>query len=208
MAKYIKQEMNDLSGTGQKKAYYRLERAGHISSEEFVELMSAPGMGVTDGTVMQVFCHAAHQLATALAKGYSVSIDGIGTFSATLGVKVDKEMDGWEADEEKRNAQSLELDGVNFRADSALVQQANRQCHLERGGVSRLSPSPFTLEERLELAHNYLAQHKFMRIVDYMKITKQSRSAAAKELVAFREEECTGITTTGRGSSKLYVLRG
>lgn len=206
MAKYIKQEMNDLRGTGKKNAFYRLERAGHITSDEFVKLVSAPGMGVTDGTAIQVFKHAAYQLANALAQGYSVTLDGIGTFSATVGVVADKEMDGLEEGDEQRNARSLKLDGVNFRVDVNLLRQANAHCKLERGRVSRLQPSPYTVEQRLQLAKEYLTVHNFMRIADYMKLTKQSRFTATKELVVFREDEATGITTVGRGSSKLYVL--
>ncbi|MGL4853071.1 MAG: HU family DNA-binding protein [Phocaeicola sp.] len=207
MAKYIKQEMNDLRKTGEKRAFYRLERAGHMDSEEFVKRVSEPGTGVTDGTVLQVFRHAAYQLAQALAKGYSVTLDGIGTFSATVGVLPDKEMDGLEENEEQRNARSLRLNGVNFRVDSRLLTQASQQCRLERGRVSRLQPSPFSREERLNLAKEYLCKNHFMRIADYMKLTQQSRFTATKELAAFRDEADSGIIAVGNGSSKLYVLR-
>lgn len=208
MAKYIKQEMNDLRGTGEKSTFYRLERAGQITGDEFAKFISAPGMGVTEGTALQVLRHAADQLAYLLAQGYSVTIEGIGSFSATVGLVAHKEMDGLEQGEEQRNARSLELDGVNYRAATTLLREANKQCKLQRGGVSRLQPSPYTREERLELAQAYLKENRFMRIADYMAMTKQSRFVATKELVAFREEEATAITTVGRGGNKLYVLRG
>ncbi|MGL4519770.1 MAG: DNA-binding protein [Phocaeicola sp.] len=207
MAKYIKQEMNDLRGSGENKVFYRLERAGNFTSSEFIKRISAPGTGVTEGTVMQVLSHVATELAALLAEGYSVALDGIGTFSATVGVVPCKELDGLEEKATQLNARSLQLDGVNYRAARSLLADANRVCKLERGEVCRLQPSPYSREERLQLAVNYLQQHPFMRIADYMELTKQSRFVATKELMAFREQEGAPLTTTGRGGSKLYVLK-
>lgn len=207
MAKYIKQEMNDLRGTGESRAFYRLERAGHITTEELVKMVSAPGMGVTAGGAMQVLRQVAEQLGCLLGQGYSVTLEGIGSFSATLGLAENKEMDGLADKGERRNARSLVLDGVNYRVATSLLKEANANCKLERGRVSRLQPSPFSREERLQLAQAYLKENHFMRITNYMELTKQSRSVATKELALFREDEATAITTTGYGNSKLYILR-
>ena len=35
MAKYVKQEMNDLNGSDKKRAYYRLETIRNLSGDEF-----------------------------------------------------------------------------------------------------------------------------------------------------------------------------
>ena len=37
MTKYVKQEMNDLNGSGKKRAYYRLETIRNLSGDEFIE---------------------------------------------------------------------------------------------------------------------------------------------------------------------------
>ena len=39
MAKYIKQEMNDLNGKGETKAYYRLQTTRNIDATEFVSTL-------------------------------------------------------------------------------------------------------------------------------------------------------------------------
>lgn len=37
MARYIKQEMPDLNGTGETKCYYRLEKRRNLSTKEFLK---------------------------------------------------------------------------------------------------------------------------------------------------------------------------
>ena len=74
---------------------------------------------------------------------------------------------------------------------------------------TKLCRSPYTKEERLQLALDFLNDpaHPFMRLDDYATLTGLSKTVASKELVEFRENAETGITTTGRGTSKVYVKR-
>ena len=60
--------------------------------------------------------HSSDELAYYMAQGYSVSIDGVGTFKPTLGIAEGKETDTLDGDEQKRNARSIMVNGVNFRA--------------------------------------------------------------------------------------------
>ncbi|MBP3679386.1 MAG: DNA-binding protein [Bacteroidaceae bacterium] len=205
MAKYIKQEMPNMNGTNEPQVYYRLQTNRNIKFKEFTEHICQPGTGVNRGTVEQVMAHVADRLAELLGDGYSVTIDGVGTFKATLGLKRDKEMDSFNESEAKLNARSLQLNGVSYRADKSLVKKANLRCKLERAGESRLRQSPYTKEERLGLALDFLAKHGAMRIANYVEITGLSRSAATKELIEFRNDSSSGISFIGRGSSKVYV---
>lgn len=207
MAKYIKQEMNDLNGKGAPQAYYRLQTTQHIDAEKFVKSLCHKFKGISEGDVQRILISAADHLADLLAEGYSVSIGDIGTFKATIGLEKGKEMDALEGDEPKRNARSLCLNGVNFRADKQLVLRANKQCKLERAGVARLHQSPYNKEERLQLALDYLGKHHAMKVVDYMKLTEFSRSSAANELRDFSHDPTSDITFIGRGSSKTYIKR-
>ena len=129
MAKYIKQEMPDLNKVGENKAYYRMETSRRVSMEEFVETIAMPGHGITAGEAKQVLGQAAHALARLLSEGCVVTIDGIGTFKATVGVRDDKEQDAFAADEPQRNAQSIEVNGVHYKVDKRLVRDINVQCH-------------------------------------------------------------------------------
>ena len=205
MAKYIKQEMNDLSGKGEEKVYYRLQTERNIAFDELAqEIESRHGM-MNRGLVKNVMAYVVDAMAELMGKGYSVSIDGLGTFRASLGLEKDKEMDGFDEGETKRNARSLRLTGINYRADKELIKNANHHCKLERAGEARLHHSPYSPEERLEKALQYLEEYGAMRVVDYMNLTKLSRTKAAMELKGFGEDASSGITFIGRGSAKVYV---
>ena len=205
MAQYIKQEMPNLNGTEEPQVYYRLKTNRNISSKEFVKHISRNDSAVDRGEIEGVLIRIADGLAELLGNGYSVTLDGVGTFKAGLGLKRDKEMDSFEEDETKRNARSLQLTSINYRADKTLVREANRRCKLERYGESRLRKSPYTKEQRLQLALEFLDKNSAMRIGDYMKLTGLSRTTATMELKAFRQDPASGITFVGRGSQKVYV---
>ena len=205
MAQYIKQEMPNLNGTEEPQVYYRLKTNRNISSKEFVKHISRNDSAVDRGEIEGVLIRIADGLAELLGNGYSVTLDGVGTFKAGLGLKRDKEMDSFEEDETKRNSRSLQLTSINYRADKTLVREANRRCKLERYGESRLRKSPYTKEQRLQLALEYLDKNSAMRIGDYMKLTGLSRTTATMELKAFRQDPASGITFVGRGSQKVYV---
>ena len=205
MAQYIKQEMPNLNGTEEPQVYYRLKTNRNISSKEFVKHISRNDSAVDRGEIEGVLIRIADGLAELLGNGYSVTLDGVGTFKAGLGLKRDKEMDSFEEDETKRNARSLQLTGINYRADKTLVREANRRCKLERYGESRLRKSPYTKEQRLQLALEFLDKNSAMRIGDYMQLTGLSRTTATMELKAFRQDPASGITFVGRGSQKVYV---
>ncbi len=47
MARYIKQEMSDLDGTGKKRVYYRMKIEQNVAMEHFVERITYPGSGLS-----------------------------------------------------------------------------------------------------------------------------------------------------------------
>lgn len=206
MAKYIKQEIADMRGTGETKAYYRMKTIRNIGMEEFIEIMTRHG-GMTRGTAIAVLTQASETLAELMGMGYTVSIDGIGTFKATVGLKRFKEMDSIEGEDPKRNAQSLCVDGVNIKADKQLVKQVSMKCKLERSHTSRLRKSPYTREERLALALKYIEENGLMRLADYAQLTGLSRTTACRELKELCSDKNNGIDTDGRGAHKVYVKR-
>lgn len=207
MAEYIKQEMPDLTGKGEPACYYRMKINKNVTMEDFIEDVAQPGSGLNPGMVKHVITQVSKKLAWLMADGNSVTIEGLGTFKAALGVSRFKEMDTLEGDEAKRNAQSIEVNGVNFRVDPALVRQTDLYCTLHRGKSCRLHKSPYTREERLALALKFLDGHAQMCVDDYVRLTGLSRTTAVRELKAFREDPQSGIDFRGFGSHKVYVRR-
>ena len=207
MARYIKQELPDLHKTGEKKAYYRMKTERKIDFNQFVDLISSHNSGISKGEAFSVLMHATDTLAELLAQGYSVAIDELGTFKATVGLVKDKEMDSFEEGTPKLNARSLRVDGVSFKADKRLILNVDKRCDLKRAGVSRLCRSPFTKEERLQKALEYLNAHGAMKVKNYVELTSLSHTVAAKELREFEHDAAFGITSIGRLAGKVYVRR-
>lgn len=207
MARYIKQELPDLRRTGEKKAYYRLKTEQKIDFHQFIDRISSHNSGISRGEAFRVLTHATDTLAELLAEGYSVTIDDMGTFKATVGLVEDKEMDSFEEGFPKLNARSLKIDGVSFQADRKLIVNVDKRCYLKRAGTSRLCRSPFTKEERLQKAQEYLKSHGAMKVKNYMEFTGLSHTVAAKELREFENDAASGITSIGRLAGKVYVRR-
>mgnify|MGYP002626795887 FL=1 len=204
MAKYVKQEVTDLNGTGKSQAYYKMLVYRNVDFEEFVERCVQHG-GMQRSAIVGVITHVCNELALTLADGYSVTIDGLGTFGAKLGVRPDKEQDGFEEDEQKRNASSIEVSGVSFRADRGLVSNVNDHCRLEPGGARRLHRSPYPIEERVQRAREFLAENGVMRTSDYAQLTGLSKTVASIELRQLCNTPDSGITSRGRKSGKVYI---
>ncbi len=207
MAKYVKQEMSDLNGSGKKRAYYRLQTIRNLSGDEFIEIMAGRHAGVNPAMVKQVLYQAAEDMAFYMAMGYTVTLDGIGTFRPSLGVRRGKQMEEMEEGSTKRNAQSICVNDINFKPAKRLIKRTNEECELERGGTNKLHRSPYTKEERLKLAQEFLENNLFMRVRDYITLTKLSRTAASMELREFSQQPDSGIGWTGSGSSKLYIKK-
>ena len=207
MAKYIKQEMPDIAGKGVHQVYYRMQTERNIGAAEFVEEVVGLGTGLSEGAVTHVLEQMVQTMARLLADGHTVTIGGLGTFRTAIGVMEGKEQDTFDTDEPKRNAQSIEVKGVNFRADKALVKDIRVQCRLERGKESRLHRSPYTREERLARALAFMEEHTVLRVPDYVKLTGLSRTTASLELRELCQDPTSGIRSMGQRASKVYIKR-
>lgn len=136
-----------------------------------------------------------------------MSLDDWGTFKATVGLEEGKEMDTIDGDGSKRNARSLQLDGVSFMADKKLVRNARSHCKLERAGIVRVNRSPYSKEERLQKALDYLEVNQVLKVSQYMALTGLSHTTAANELRAFSRDASSGISKVGRRPAVVYVKK-
>ncbi|MBQ9361973.1 MAG: hypothetical protein IJT97_00980 [Bacteroidaceae bacterium] len=205
MAEYVKQEMNDVRGTGEQKAYYRLKTYDNWGMDRVLEMLDS--YGIKPGEVQKVVSGLNYAISTILSLGHTATIEGIGTFRASLGLNTGKEMDGFDPDETARNAQSVRVRKVLFKADKRLVQEVSSKIRLERGEDQHLHLPQTSREERLAQLHNYLTRHAFIKVGEYQRLTGLSRYQATQELLAFDRDETSGIGHQGRSSHKLYVKR-
>lgn len=206
MAEYIKREMPDMDGSGKRKCYYKVKAYSNLGSKDFVKKLCYPGSGLSQGEVAKVISQLVKEMKLWLACGHTVTIDGLGTFSLSIGVTDDGEVEDFDGNGKKVTGRRLGVRGVKFRPDKQLVSDIDRACKLHKGYVSPNNRSPYTRDERLKLAQDYIAGHHFMRVRDYEAMTGLPHSTAAKELRDFCEQP-TGITFEGRGNTKVYVER-
>ena len=150
----------------------------------------------------------ADELAYQMGQGKSVKLDGIGTFVPSLALRIDKERETGEADSTRRNARSIVVGSINFRAEKSLIHNTNYNCDLERSQQKfRRSSQKYTPEERLERAKQYLTGHPYMTVRNYVQLTGLRPTTASVELRKWAENPESGITTSGRGTHKVYIQR-
>ena len=200
MAKYTMRTMNDLQAKGKTTTYPKLLNAGMISTQElalYIEKATSYTVGDVKGLLEVLSDYIANQT----AQGHSVKLDGLGVFSATLGL-----VEGTEREEEggsRRNAASVQVRSIRFRPDRDLIGRADTYCHLERVKTPASTLLIPTREERLAAALDFIRANAFLRTADYVALTGLSRTAAHSELRTFQNEGL--LDTRGGGTHKVYV---
>lgn len=202
---YVMKEMPDLNGKGERITYPQLVMVGQTSTRQLVEYISKVS-AFSQGVVEGVLCEIAGAMAHDMAQGFSVKLDGIGTFSPGLVLRDDKEREEAGEDAKHRNAQSIQVGKVNFQAEKELVWRTNEHCTLKRAPWKPARSSrKYTPEQRLEMAKNYLETHPFITVHNYGQLTGLLQSAATTELRKWAHTPGTGIGISGRGSHRIYI---
>ena len=218
--------MVDLNNPGQTIFTYRMKTLP-MGNADFIE-DCARYTTFSEPEIMGILNLVADQLAKRMARGYSVTIDGLGTFKAQVGLTRDARKrkkeeekqsaalatDGYgsqqeetEAAQRSLNARSLEVTGVLWKPAKSLIRDTNLACNLERGGTEMLRTSKYTFEERKARALAFIKQNTVMRVDDYVRLTGLSHTKAAAELKNMCNGENSGITSTGTHSSKVFIAK-
>ena len=221
MLQYYKQEQRDSFDMHKTRTVYRLHPNGHVSGEKFINMV-AHRRGFSESIIGGVLNDVAEELALLLGEGRAVTVPGIGTFSLGIRLKeerkqqLDEEQDAAEGTSKKAtepNARNIELHHLNFRKDKELFREISRHFNQQTmkrvGGKQghRITIDDTTQRQRIEAAHRYLEEHHYMHVGDYAELTGLSYTSAQRELRELDRYQYSGITSKGRGSHKVYVLR-
>lgn len=207
MAYYVMEEMPDIHKKGERVLYPRFAMTEQVSTETVAKTV-AERSSFTVGDIEGVLKEVATEIARQMAHGNSVKIDGIGTFSPSLALRVDKEREEAGEDATHRNARSIVVGKVNLRVDMDLLRNTNIRCSLERAPwKTRRSSQKYTAEERLTMALKHLEEHPFLTVGEYQQMTGLLHTTAANELKHWSEQDGSGIDTSGRGSHRVYVRK-
>lgn len=207
MARYIMEEMPDIRKTGKKVTYPKFARIENMSTKELAKRIEDVS-GFSAGDIEGVFLQASIEMAHLMANGYSVKIDGIGTFTPSLALCKGKEREEAGDGGTHRNAQSIVVGDVNFRVDRTMIRNINSRCNLERAPWKRQhSSQKYTPEQRLTLALEYLEKHAFLTVREYRRLTGLLQTAATNELRQWAHQPDSGIGIDGIGSHRVYIKK-
>lgn len=206
MAQYIMEKLAIGMLSEGERLFPRLVDGQTIDSSRIAELIEQR-TSFTRGDAMGLLTELAAIVEEQIADGNSVKINGLGTLRPVLGL-VDKDKRGEWTDSANRTTTSrnVRLKTIAFRPDSQLFGRASHGMNLERksNSLGRKRPST-TIEERAAMARQYIAEHGFMRVADYVALTGLARSTASAELRQLAADPANGISTNGTGSNKVYV---
>ena len=209
MPTYYKREIADLNGTGEKQYRYEVRSAGNDGLEDLARNLRQSYRAIGTSEVVGIFNGVIRALAEALADGRTVSIEGLGSFSLSLGVREYSENTRSGEQQGEANASRIYVRGVNVRVSPELVRTVNGLCRgrfrREAGGAVTIRQPRGTREQRIGQALALIREQGYMRLADYARLMQISMSTASRELKTFCQDPTIPICTQGRGPSRLFV---
>ena len=210
MAKYKLQEMSDMRDEGKRRVYPKMVPYRTLSRKEFVEQMQSYHRDRSQGTIEAVLTDVEDVLVRMLSMGYNVNLEGLGTFSLSLGFEDDKPTE-MQTDDDMMKYRKVGVKNVNFNSSPEFVKAVKMEtdCDLERvmSGVKVIRKQLYSKEERIARALSVLEKNAVITLGDYAYINDMSRTAASLELKEITQDPTSPIRSIGRGSHKVWVKR-
>lgn len=205
MPNYILKELNKELTDGKKVVFPKMQTYSQHDFETVLKHMHTYASNFSEGTMRAVIDALVETMKSWMPMGHSMKIDGLGTFSLSLGFK-DKDTD----EEPKTKYRHICIKGINFKPDAKLIAALNKQADFERAEKDVVVPKKcsYTTGERIEKAQAIIANNGFMTLSDYARATGQCRSAASNDLKRLTALPDSPIATRGSGSHKVWIRRG
>ena len=210
MTKYKLQEMPDVHNTGKRRVYPKMVTNRTLSRKEFVKKMQGYHRGISESTTEAVLMDVADMLVEMLSMGYNVNLEGIGTFSLSLGFEDDKPTE-MKSEDDKMAYRKVGVKDINFKASPELLKsvkhETDRDLERDMGGVKVIRKQLYSREERIVRALEVIEANGLITLSDYAYINNLSRTAASMELKEITDDKTSPIGSMGSGSHKVWVKR-
>lgn len=208
MAKYKLQELPDMQGEGKRKVYPKMVINRTLNLEDLTEKMKSHHRAFSPSTIEAVVMDLEDMMVEVLSMGYNVKLDGIGTFSLSLGFEDEKPTEMQE-EGDKMLYRKVGVKNVNFKVNPEMLQQLHRETDLERemGGVKVIKKNLFSKEERIARALEVIERDGYITLTDYAHINNLSRTAASAELKEITSDANSPIDWRGNGSHKVWIKK-
>ena len=190
MANYVLKEMPAGMGNGSEgKTFPKMQVYTEFDYDKVVELVHTNSPAFSEATVRGVLDTLAVVMKSYLPMGHTMKIDNLGVFSLSLEFADNEpetvnQQEALETQETgpKKKYHHVKVKGVNFKVDKRLVEAINKENTFERTSGNPSSPSPYSLEERLQRALNHIDKHGFITLQEYANLNSLSYSTASREL--------------------------
>ena len=212
MANYVIKEMPTGMGNGSEgKTFPKMQVYTEFDYDKVVELVHTNSPAFSEATVRGVLDTLAVVMKSYLPMGHTMKIDNLGVFSLSLEfadneTDADNQQEDSKADSKKKY-HHVRVKGVNFKVDKRLVDAINKENTFERASGNPSSPSPYSLEERLQRALSHIDKHGFITLQEYANLNRLSYSTASRELSKLVADPHSGIKPKGAASHKVWVRR-
>jgi predicted histone-like DNA-binding protein len=212
MANYVIKEMPTGMGNGKKgRLFPKMQVYTEFDYDKVVELVHTNSPAFSEATVRGVLDTLAVVMKSYLPMGHTMKIDNLGVFSLSLEfadneIDANTKQEGSKA-EPKKKYHHVRVKGVNFKVDKKLVDDINKENTFERTPSTPTSPSPYTLEERLQRALSHIDKHGFITLQEYANLNGLNYSTASRELTKLVADPYSGIKPKGAASHKVWVRR-
>ena len=200
MPKYILQELPKGMTKGKNVVYPKIQTYTTHDFETVLEHMKTHAANLSTGTMRAVIEALATTMKSWMPLGHNIKVDGLGTFSLSL---------GYEGKELKEKYNHIYIKGINFKPDPELLADLNKETDFERSEMEVKSPkkSELSLEERIAKAKAAIEEKGFITLTDYVRITGLRRTAASLDLKQIVASPTSGIKANGSGSHKVWVIK-
>ena len=193
------------------KVFPKMQVYTEFDYDKVVELVHANSPAFSQATIRGVLDTLAVVMKSYLPMGHTMKIDNLGVFSLSLEF-TDNETETAnqqevQESESKKKYHHVRVKGVNFKVDKKLVDAINKENTFERTSSNSTSPSPYSLEERLQRALSHIDKHGFITLQEYANLNRLSYSTASRELAKLVLDPHSGINAKGAGSHKIWVRR-
>lgn len=208
MAKYKLQELPDMQGEGKRKVYPKMVINRTLNLEDLTEKMKSHHRAFSPSTIEAVVMDLEDMMVEVLSMGYNVKLDGIGTFSLSLGFEDEKPTEMQE-EGDKMLYRKVGVKNVNFKVDPEMLLQLRKETDLERemSGVKVIKKNLFSKEERIARALQVIERDGYITLTDYAHINNLSRTAASAELKEITSDANSQIDWRGNGSHKVWIKK-
>ena len=199
-------------GNGKKgRLFPKMQVYTEFDYDKVVELIHTNSPAFSQATVRGVLDTLAVVMKSYLPMGHTMKIDNLGVFSLSLEF-ADNEVDSDnqqvpQKPASKKKYHHVRVKGVNFKVDKKMVDDINQENSFERTTANPTSPSPYSLEERLQRALSHIDKHGFITLQEYANLNSLHYSTASRELAKLVLDPHSGIKAKGAGSHKVWVRR-